>query len=416
MHVIQHCFVCRPPDSTVSEYAGIEPNTVATLALTVKRSNHSARLGEKYLQCARSHPYSARSHPYSARSHPTRLYLLHDDLLDFLLVTCYLFYDATLALSVKNYNHSARSHSHMVKSHPYSAISHLYSAISHSDSTISHPHLGISHPHSIISHPRWTLLAFLLVICFMMRLWHCQSKALTTGLDFIYTQIDLIHNRLNLIQTQIHLISLRWNLLDFLLVTCYLFYDATVALSVKNYNHSARSHSHMVKSHPYSAISHLYTAISHSDSTISHPHSGISHPHSIISHPRWTLLAFLLVICFMMRLWHCQSKALTTRLDFIYTQIDLIHNRFNLIHTQIHLISLRWNWLAFLFAIYLLCEDAHLPSGSASEVQAANFRPRNWNGNWHSRPSWAELEPSKTTAKKRWHLSRYFCYVKNIEK
>jgi hypothetical protein len=31
---IQHCFICRPSDSTVSEDAGIETRTVATLALT----------------------------------------------------------------------------------------------------------------------------------------------------------------------------------------------------------------------------------------------------------------------------------------------------------------------------------------------------------------------------------------------
>jgi hypothetical protein len=33
MYVIQHCFICRPADSTVSEDAGIEPRTVANLAL-----------------------------------------------------------------------------------------------------------------------------------------------------------------------------------------------------------------------------------------------------------------------------------------------------------------------------------------------------------------------------------------------
>jgi hypothetical protein len=60
MYDIQHCFICRPSDSTVSEDAGIEPRAVATTALAVRRSNHSTR----------SHPYSARSHPLSARSHP----------------------------------------------------------------------------------------------------------------------------------------------------------------------------------------------------------------------------------------------------------------------------------------------------------------------------------------------------------
>jgi hypothetical protein len=40
---IQHCFICRLSDSTVSKDAGIEPRTVATTALAVRRSNHSAR-------------------------------------------------------------------------------------------------------------------------------------------------------------------------------------------------------------------------------------------------------------------------------------------------------------------------------------------------------------------------------------
>jgi hypothetical protein len=45
----------------VSEDAGIEPRTVATLALTARRSNTSAI----------SHPQiSARYHPPSARSYP----------------------------------------------------------------------------------------------------------------------------------------------------------------------------------------------------------------------------------------------------------------------------------------------------------------------------------------------------------
>jgi hypothetical protein len=35
MYYIQHCFICRPSDSTVSEDAGTEPRTVATTALTV---------------------------------------------------------------------------------------------------------------------------------------------------------------------------------------------------------------------------------------------------------------------------------------------------------------------------------------------------------------------------------------------
>jgi hypothetical protein len=49
---IQLFFLCRPSDSTVSEDAGIEQRTVATLALTVRLSKHLAR----------SHPQT-RSHP-----------------------------------------------------------------------------------------------------------------------------------------------------------------------------------------------------------------------------------------------------------------------------------------------------------------------------------------------------------------
>jgi hypothetical protein len=39
MYVIQLCFICRPSDSTVSEDVGIEPRTVATLALAARGSN-----------------------------------------------------------------------------------------------------------------------------------------------------------------------------------------------------------------------------------------------------------------------------------------------------------------------------------------------------------------------------------------
>jgi hypothetical protein len=43
MYFYQHCFIYLPSDSTVSEEAGIEPRTVATLALTLRRSKHKAR-------------------------------------------------------------------------------------------------------------------------------------------------------------------------------------------------------------------------------------------------------------------------------------------------------------------------------------------------------------------------------------
>ncbi len=42
-YCIQHCIICRPSNSTVSEDAGIEPRTVApTSSLAVRRFNHSA--------------------------------------------------------------------------------------------------------------------------------------------------------------------------------------------------------------------------------------------------------------------------------------------------------------------------------------------------------------------------------------
>ncbi len=43
MYVIQNCFICRPSDSTESVKAGIKPRTVATLALTARRSSHLAK-------------------------------------------------------------------------------------------------------------------------------------------------------------------------------------------------------------------------------------------------------------------------------------------------------------------------------------------------------------------------------------
>ncbi len=45
LNVIQHCFICRPSDPTVSKDAGIEPRTVAIFGMdhwTPRRSDHSA--------------------------------------------------------------------------------------------------------------------------------------------------------------------------------------------------------------------------------------------------------------------------------------------------------------------------------------------------------------------------------------
>jgi hypothetical protein len=53
-YFIQHCFICRPSDSTMPENAGIEPRIVATSALAVRRSI-TTRL-DLIHNSARSHP------------------------------------------------------------------------------------------------------------------------------------------------------------------------------------------------------------------------------------------------------------------------------------------------------------------------------------------------------------------------
>jgi hypothetical protein len=58
---IQHCFICRPSDSTVPTDAGIEPRTVATCALAVRRS---VRLG--YISSALGYISSALGYISSA--------------------------------------------------------------------------------------------------------------------------------------------------------------------------------------------------------------------------------------------------------------------------------------------------------------------------------------------------------------
>jgi hypothetical protein len=48
-YVIQHCFNCRPSDSTVLEDAGIEPRTVSTLPdALATRLAHIAKYKYKY--------------------------------------------------------------------------------------------------------------------------------------------------------------------------------------------------------------------------------------------------------------------------------------------------------------------------------------------------------------------------------
>jgi hypothetical protein len=56
-YYIQHCFICRPSDSTVPTDAGMEPRTVATGALTVRRSNHWARSHPQWRMRTTCYPY-----------------------------------------------------------------------------------------------------------------------------------------------------------------------------------------------------------------------------------------------------------------------------------------------------------------------------------------------------------------------
>jgi hypothetical protein len=50
MYFIQHCFILASQiPFPVSEDAGIESRTVSTLAVTVKLSNHSARLEAEFM-------------------------------------------------------------------------------------------------------------------------------------------------------------------------------------------------------------------------------------------------------------------------------------------------------------------------------------------------------------------------------
>ncbi len=76
-YFIQHCFICRPSASTVSENAGIQPRTVATTALAVRRSNYSAIYYPQTRQYL-IHKLGYISSTNLAISHPqTRLYLIH---------------------------------------------------------------------------------------------------------------------------------------------------------------------------------------------------------------------------------------------------------------------------------------------------------------------------------------------------
>ncbi len=213
MYDIQHCFICRPSNSTVSEDAVIERRIVATLALTARRSNQSAI----------SYPQLGQiSYSLGQISSTSRLYCIHK--------------------SARFHTNSARSHPHWTRSHPHSARSHPHLAYISStyllalihNSARSHPHISqLSSTHVQISSTLGQISSTLMQI------------SSTSQLDLIHTRLDLIHTRLDFIHTRIDLIHI-----------------------------SARSHPHQARSHPHSARSHPHSARSHPDSDRSRPHLG----------------------------------------------------------------------------------------------------------------------------------------------
>jgi hypothetical protein len=64
MYFIQHCFICRPSDATVSEDAEIDPG----LLLLLQWKSDALTTGLDLIHKARS-IHKASSHP-QARSHP----------------------------------------------------------------------------------------------------------------------------------------------------------------------------------------------------------------------------------------------------------------------------------------------------------------------------------------------------------
>ncbi len=119
--IIHRCIICRPSDSTLSENAGIGPRTVATLALTARRSNHSAR-----------------SQPLLDLIH-TRLDLIHTRL------------------------------------------------------DLIHTRLDLIHTRLDLIHTRVDLI-------------HTRLDLIHTRLDLFHTRLDLIHTRLDIIHTRLDLI------------------------------------------------------------------------------------------------------------------------------------------------------------------------------------------------------------------
>jgi hypothetical protein len=119
---IQHCSICRPSGSTLSEDAGIEPRTVATLALEVRRS-------KPWLDLIHN---SARTHPHRLNLIHTTVVLIHTQL-D--LILGYLIHTQ---LNIIQGLSSSRSHPHSARSQLSSTT--LLDPIH--DSARSHPQNG----------------------------------------------------------------------------------------------------------------------------------------------------------------------------------------------------------------------------------------------------------------------------------
>ncbi len=142
MYVIQHCFICRPLNSTLRRMLG---------------SNSDCR--DFGIESTRSHPHSAISLPRSARSHPQLSQI-----------------SSTLG--------QMKSHPHSARSHPQ--LGQLSSTLGQISSTtrldLIHTRLDRFYTRLDIIHTRLDLIHTRLQLSY------------TTRLDLIHTRIALIHN------------------------------------------------------------------------------------------------------------------------------------------------------------------------------------------------------------------------------
>ncbi len=133
MYALQHCFICRPSDFTVSDDAGIEPRTVVTLALTARCTNNSARYYPQLFQISSTN---------SDRSHPRLFQIPSTSRLD--LICTRLDLSTTRLDLIHN---SARFDPQLGQAHLQTRLDLIY------DSSRSHQHLGQISSAPPISHP-----------------------------------------------------------------------------------------------------------------------------------------------------------------------------------------------------------------------------------------------------------------------